>query len=167
MPKNTRTIKKIFVHCSASDDSLDLGVREIKKLHTSPKTELVEWNGKKIPGRGWTDVGYHYIIRRNGVIERGRADWISGAHVKGHNKTSLGVVWVGLKEPSQDQYRSLLALLRGLMNQYNVDIENVLGHCEINHLKTCPNLNMMILRGNLLFTGSKDISEQIKEVIKL
>ncbi len=163
----SRNIKKIFVHCTASDDSLDIGYNEIKKLHASPKTEMVDWNDGKLPGKGWTDIGYHYVIRRDGRVERGRPDHRSGAHVKGHNKTSIGVVWVGRNDMSEAQYTVLLALLRGLMNQYDVDIENVLGHGEVNHFKTCPNLNMVKLRGDLLFTGADKINDQLKEIMKL
>ena len=156
MSKN-RNIKKIFVHCTDSQDSLDIGFREIN-----------EWHKKK----GWLSksgisCGYHYIIRRDGRVERGRNDWENGAHVKGHNKTSIGVVWVGRNDMSQAQYDVLLPLLRGLMNQYNVDIENVLGHGEVDHFKTCPNLNMLKLRGNLLFTSADKITDQLKEIMKL
>ena len=151
-----RNIKEIFIHCTDSDDSLDIGFREIDQWHKE---------------RGWlsqsgVSCGYHYIVRRDGVVERGRFDWENGAHVRGRNKRSLGVVWVGRNEITPKQFKSMLALVRGLMNQYNVDIEDVLGHSEVDHIKTCPNLDMLKVRGNLLFTRTDDMSEELKELIK-
>lgn len=45
--------------------------------------------------RGWDGIGYHYVIRRDGRIEPGRPIMDVGAHVKGVNRESVGVVWVG------------------------------------------------------------------------
>lgn len=138
-----RTIKKIVIHCTDSDDSLDIGFREINQWHKE---------------RGWLSAsgiscGYHYIIRRTGVVERGRPDADRGAHVAGHNAESIGITWVGRRELSQKQYESMMALIRGLMHQYTVDITHVVGHYELDSKKTCPNLNMDKLRANLLFPG--------------
>ena len=58
----------IVVHCSATRPEMDIGVQELRK-----------WHMKK----GWTDVGYHYVIRRNGTVERGRHPAAIGSHVKG------------------------------------------------------------------------------------
>lgn len=154
----SRTIKRIVVHCTDSDDSLDIGFREIDQWHKE---------------RGWLSksgisCGYHYIIRRDGSIEKGRQDWENGAHVKGHNKTSIGVVWVGRNQIADKQYQALMKLLRGLMKQYSVDIEDVLGHTELDHLKTCPNLNMLKLRGNLLFQKyDEEVDALIAEIMKI
>ena len=151
-----RKIDEIFIHCTDSDDSLDIGFAEIDSWHRD---------------RGWlsdsgVSCGYHYIIRRDGRVERGREDWERGAHVKGWNKRSLGIAWVGRNEISPKQFKTLLVLTRGLMNQYDVDIEDVLGHCEVDHHKTCPNLDMLKVRGNLLFTREDDMPEELKALIK-
>jgi N-acetylmuramoyl-L-alanine amidase len=45
--------------------------------------------------KGWKDIGYHYVIRRNGEQEKGREDNVMGAHVRGHNSTSLGICLIG------------------------------------------------------------------------
>ena len=157
MAKNPRDIKYIIVHCTDSDDSLDIGFREIDQWHNE---------------RGWLSgtgisCGYHYVVRRSGKLEKGRPDWEVGAHVKGWNKNSIGIVWVGKKDIAKDQYHTLMATIRGLMNQYRVPVENVLGHCEIDHLKTCPNLHMLKLRANLVFFKAEDIDDQIKVIMKL
>ena len=48
-----------------------------------------------VNGNGWSDIGYHYVIKRNGLVEAGRPVSISGAHAKGHNADSIGICLVG------------------------------------------------------------------------
>lgn len=76
-----REINLIVVHCTYSRPSMDIGVEEIRKWH--------------VEGNSWTDIGYHYVIRRDGTIEDGRPIERPGAHVKGHNSNSIGIAWVG------------------------------------------------------------------------
>ena len=73
-------IKYIVVHCSATKPSMDIGKTEIDIWHKS---------------RGWSGIGYHYVIRRNGKIEIGRPNNRVGAHVYGYNKVSIGICLVG------------------------------------------------------------------------
>lgn len=70
----------IFVHCSATKPSMDIGLREIRQWHKE---------------KGWLDVGYHFIIRRDGTIEEGRPVDVVGSHVQGWNEKSVGVCLVG------------------------------------------------------------------------
>lgn len=65
-----RKINALIVHNAATYDTMDIGVEEIRRVH--------------IKENGWRDVGYHYVIRRNGVIEKGRDEATIGAHVAGH-----------------------------------------------------------------------------------
>lgn len=132
-----RKIKKIILHCSDSSDSKDLGVKEIRQWHLD---------------RGWSDVGYHFVIRRDGRIERGREEEVKGAHVKGHNDDSIGVCWVGRKVASDAQLQSIYMLLRGLIDKYDLNVYDVFGHTELDSGKTCPNLDMNFVRLQTLFT---------------
>ena len=75
-----RDINQIIVHCSATPPSMIVGADDIRKWHKA---------------RGWSDIGYHYVIKRNGVTEKGRDITRVGAHAKGHNEDSLGVVLIG------------------------------------------------------------------------
>lgn len=75
----------IVLHCAQTNAHQDFGVEDIRQWHTLPPPK----------GNGWKDVGYHYVIRRNGVIERGRAKFAIGAHVKGYNHNSVGICLVG------------------------------------------------------------------------
>ncbi|SEO39488.1 N-acetylmuramoyl-L-alanine amidase [Paracoccus alcaliphilus] len=73
-------VRYIVLHYSASYADLDLGVEDIRRMHLD---------------RGFSDVGYHYIIKRDGTVQKGRADSIVGAHVAGHNTGSLGICCIG------------------------------------------------------------------------
>lgn len=137
-----RQIKKIILHCSDSQDSLDIGVKEIKKWHTDPPPK----------GNGWTDIGYHFVVRRDGRIERGRSEETIGAHVAGHNSDSIGVCWVGRTVASDKQLQAIYALLRGLIDKYGLEIEDIWGHNQFDSHKTCPNLQMDFVRAQTLFT---------------
>jgi N-acetylmuramoyl-L-alanine amidase len=132
-----RKINRIFVHVSDTPDYIDIGVSSIRKWH--------------VDGNGWSDIGYHYVIRRNGEIEKGRPDAKIGAHVRGANRDSIGICWVGRNNISPEQEKSLFSLISYLMGKYDVNGENVLGHKEADPNKTCPNLNMDRVRAELIF----------------
>lgn len=145
-----REINKIVVHCTDSDDSMDIGAKEIRRWHTDPPPR----------GNGWSDIGYHYIIRRDGRLERGRQDNVKGAHVRGHNSDSIGVVWVGRRVASTEQLICLYGLLRGLMAKYDLQVFDIYGHTELDSGKTCPNLDMVFIRAQTLFhTGEINVDE--------
>lgn len=78
-------IKQVIVHCSYTPPGMDIGAAEIREWHTLPEPK----------GRGWRDIGYHVVIRRDGTIETGRPFFEIGAHCKGQNLDSIGVVLVG------------------------------------------------------------------------
>jgi N-acetyl-anhydromuramyl-L-alanine amidase AmpD len=75
-----KSTKFIVVHHAATKKGQDVGVKEIRRWHLD---------------RGFTDVGYHYIIRRDGRLETGRAIGVAGAHVSGRNHNSIGICLVG------------------------------------------------------------------------
>lgn len=97
-------IKLIVVHCSASPRGQDLTAEDINQMHRD---------------RGWTEIGYHFFIRRNGALEIGRDLDEQGAHVKGYNKGSWGVCLAGGLDRSgkaennftQAQFQTLRAIL--------------------------------------------------------
>ena len=95
--------------------------------------------------------GYHYIIRKNGNIEKGRNLDEAGAHVRGHNKDSVGICWVGRDDLNDKQLKSLKTLVKTMMRKYGLDLDDVFGHYEFDPGKTCPNLDMHKFRAELLF----------------
>ena len=76
----TSDIKYIVIHCSATKRSQDIGTFEINQWHRE---------------RGWSGIGYHFVIRRNGIIETGRGVRKIGAHAYGVNRMSWGICLVG------------------------------------------------------------------------
>lgn len=78
--KSTRNIKEIIVHCTATAEGKDYTVEQIKQWHLA---------------RGFSDIGYHYVIYRDGSLHEGRNVNIAGAHCIGHNSISVGVCYVG------------------------------------------------------------------------
>ncbi len=129
---NSRTINEIIVHCSATAEGKDFTVSDIKKWHLA---------------RGFSDIGYHYVIYRDGSINKGRDESKIGAHCTGHNSHSIGVCYIGgcakdgktPKDTRTDaQKKSLLVLLRELKTKYPK--ATIHGHREFAN-KACPSFD--------------------------
>ncbi len=124
-----RHIDTIIIHCSATRPSQDIGVEDIRRWH--------------IEDNGFFDIGYHFVIRRDGSIENGRNVEKVGAHCKGHNQYSLGICLIGgLSEKMKDennftyeQMQALKTLLKHLKARYK--IEDIFGHNAFSP-KACP-----------------------------
>ncbi|MEN6463427.1 MAG: N-acetylmuramoyl-L-alanine amidase [Syntrophomonas sp.] len=103
-PRNRTSL--IVLHHSAS---LDVGAAEIHRWHLE---------------RGWAGIGYHFVIRADGSIERGRLLETIGAHTgPGVNGYSIGICLVGnfmTAAPTDSQIRALLELIGWLKNYYIV-----------------------------------------------
>lgn len=109
---NKRIINEIIVHCSATPEGKDYTVEDIKRSHLA---------------RGFSDIGYHYVIYRDGSIHQGREESKIGAHCTGHNSHSIGICYIGGctvdgKTPKDTrtiaQKTSLLSLLKDLKKKY-------------------------------------------------
>lgn len=88
-------------------------------------------------GQGWHCIGYHYVIRKGGAIETGRAEDQEGAHVLGLNTESIGICFSGhgdIAGHTQAQRAAGLQLTRELMARYNISVQCVIGHREVNAL---------------------------------
>lgn len=90
--------------------------------------------------RGWSRIGYHVLIHRDGTIERGRPINSPGAHVAGYNHQSLGVALVGRSDYPDDQMIALEGILLAWQSIFPT-IE-VVGHNDLTDLKTCPNFDV-------------------------
>jgi hypothetical protein len=125
----------LVVHCSATEPSQDIGVEQIREWH--------------IKERKWADVGYHYVVRRDGTRELGRPTWAIGAHVEGHNWQALGICLVGgVDEAGQpannftpEQLKTLAECLRFLKrDSYRLAV--VCGHHDFDGVKkACPSFD--------------------------
>lgn len=75
-----RRIDTIAVHCTATPEGKDYSIDTIRGWHKS---------------LGWSDIGYHFIIHPSGKVSPGRLVEKAGAHVAGHNATSIGISYIG------------------------------------------------------------------------
>lgn len=142
-----RQINKIVVHCSDSPDGRDDRMMDIDRWHKERG-----FGGVPVASGGKTRLvycGYHFVICIDGTVEIGRPESAVGAHVKGHNAKSIGVCWIGRKKIGVDQRDALLTILNSLMNKYGLMPTAIFGHKELDPGKTCPNLDMSDLRGDL------------------
>ena len=138
LKKSKRKIKEIIIHCTDTPEGRDYTVEQIRADH------------KK---QGWSDIGYHYVIYRNGHVEPGRDVDLIGAHCQkgGHNTYSIGIAYVGgcanvpgvpyEKQERKDtrtmaQKASLLSLLMDLRKLY--PDAKIYGHHDFDHGKQCP-----------------------------
>lgn len=135
-----RKIDAAIIHCADTYPDMDIGVEEIRRWH--------------VEDRGWKDVGYHYIIRRDGTLENGRdldgdGDVLEevGAHAMGFNAHSVGICLVGGKSRktkgpdfnfTKAQMIKLHALVSILRDMFP-GIE-VIGHRDVSG-KACPSFD--------------------------
>ncbi len=129
-----RTINKIIIHCSATQEGRDLDAAEINRWHLK---------------RGWNGIGYHYVVLLDGTIEYGRSIYKQGAHVKGENEGSIGICYIGGVESERgsnskwiakdtrtpEQKESLLLLIKTLKKMHPT--ATIHGHNEFAN-KSCP-----------------------------
>lgn len=89
-------------------------------------------------GRGWTGIGYHYFIRKNGDIYKGRPDNAIGAHATNYNSSSIGICFEGnymVEKMSQVQLKAGQELVSYLKKKYR--ISKVKRHKDLNSTD-CP-----------------------------
>jgi N-acetylmuramoyl-L-alanine amidase len=121
---------EIILHCSATKKNADFSIADIDSWHKQ---------------RGFKKVGYHYVIKLDGTIEKGRNEDEIGAHCLQHNAKSIGICYIGGLDKSNkpkdtrtpQQKQSLIALVKNLMSKYDIPINNIHGHYEFAN-KACP-----------------------------
>lgn len=89
---------------------------------------------------GWADIGYHFIIGRDGRVYEGRSSLYQGAHVGGHNENNLGISMMGnfmKKLPTAKQLSSLKKLLALKFTEYNLSADELYGHRDFKATE-CP-----------------------------
>lgn len=123
-----RKITKIIVHCSATMEGKDYTVKDITRWHKA---------------RGFSTIGYHFVVYRDGTVHEGRPLDQPGAHCEGHNLNSIGICYIGGialdgKTPKDTrtnaQKKALNTLINTLRAKYNATVH---GHREFAN-KACP-----------------------------
>ena len=127
-------IDSIIIHCSATRAGQDLTAKDIDRMHRA---------------RGFSQIGYNYVIRIDGAVEKGRSLAVDGAHcnTKGfsessYNKHSVGICYIGGLDangkPADTRTIAQKAALRELVAKLckEYEIIEVLGHRD-----TSPDLD--------------------------
>ena len=132
-----RNINTIVVHCTATRPDWWQGKSAKQKT-----AEIRRWH---VEDRGWSDIGYHYLIDRDGTVIEGRSLDRTGAHAKGHNTGSVGIALFGGHGGNasdkfddnftEDQERALRELIDSLKADH--PITKIIGHNEVSN-KACP-----------------------------
>lgn len=145
-----RPIRKIIIHCSDSEFG------DVKAIDYWHRTD---------PEKLFSLIGYHFILCNghrtakseystevDGLIEYGRTEGMEGAHCRagGNNRNSIGICLIGKKDFTKTQMVVLMQFLKKKMAEYKLCPKDVFGHYELDPGKTCPNLDMDLLRANLL-----------------
>lgn len=126
-----RVINLIVIHCSDSDAVSHDNIETIRGWHVNE--------------RGWKDIGYQYFIDKRGVVFPGRPEESIGAHVSGHNARSIGICLSGRTGFTSNQFSSLEGIVKDLCKRYGLDKSDIVGHCDLDNHKTCPNFDVHAL----------------------
>ena len=136
--------RKLTLHHAAgwAAKSLDEGkaaVKSIQEFHQD--------------GRGWSDIGYHFLVDMAGNIYQGRPETVLGAHVGGANTGNIGVCALGCYHPPETSLpcydemtyateKSLIHLYSWIADTYGVDPNVLKGHRDYFGTTSCPGDNV-------------------------
>jgi N-acetylmuramoyl-L-alanine amidase len=126
-----RNIEEIIIHCSATPEGRDVSTEEIRQWHLD---------------RGWSDIGYHFVVELDGTVYDGRPLEVAGAHARGHNSQSIGICYVGGVDSdmeakdtrTNEQAIALVELITSLKERFPEAI--VIGHRDVSE-KECPSFD--------------------------
>lgn len=157
-----RPINEIIIHCTATRPDWDKDQTPQEKLAVIRRWHL---------DRGWSDIGYHFVIFRDGTVLTGRPIEKVGAHVKGHNRGTIGVSLEGgfgsattdsfSDHFTEEQERALKDLLKDLQSKY--DIDKITGHNQY-AAKACPGFDVPTWLGNKTPSKPREKVTQSKTV---
>lgn len=139
LKKSKRKITEIIVHCAATPEGKNYTVEQIRRAHLQ---------------RGFSDIGYHYVIYLDGSVHKGRNVDLAGAHCTGHNQNSIGICYIGgcakdgvtpKDTRTEAQKKAMTALVKNLMKMYGLSASRVYGHYQFAN-KACPSFKIDELR---------------------
>ena len=128
MMNGADSVRFIVIHCSATQSDRDYTVEQLHRDH-------------KV--RGFRTIGYHFYIRRSGIVTQHRRLLEVGAHVRGLNRCSIGICYEGGLDESgktadtrtPEQRSSMHLLVAQLLKRFKNNI------CICGHRDLSPDLN--------------------------
>lgn len=124
----------IVVHCAATPEGKPFTAKDVERWHRE---------------KGWSGIGYHYVVELDGAVAQGRPVGAVGAHTVGQNSTSVAICYIGgltadgtkakdTRTPAQKA--SLLTVLKNLKDMYPGAV--IQGHRDFKGVaKDCPSFN--------------------------
>lgn len=149
MREHTKPIRAVVIHCTATPGGRPHTIDDIRRWHMA---------------RGWSDVGYHWLIHLDGTISKGRDMRLMGAHTRGHNNGTIGIAYVGgidaetnrpgdtrspLQKLAIERLLDQLALEYGEVQADGFRRIAVHGHNQFNPAKACPSFDVKAEYGDL------------------
>ena len=130
-------VTEIILHCADTRPNWMAGRSLADKV-----AEIRRWH---VQQRGWRDIGYHWVIDRDGAVSPGRRETEIGAHVESHNRGTIGICLIGgygasADDPFEKNFtaaqaaaaKQLIAEIKG-----RTAIQKVSGHNDY-AVKACP-----------------------------
>lgn len=112
--------------------------------HTQNRERIRQIRNLHVNNNGWGDIGYHYIVDRNGNVWEGRPLTWQGAHVANQNPGNLGVMCLGnfeIERPSTAQFDALTGFVSALAAHHRIPRRNISTHLELAST-LCPGRNL-------------------------
>lgn len=119
-----RKIELIVIHCSATKEGEDYDVSDIRTWHLR---------------RGFRDVGYHFVIKLDGTLQKGRYIKDTGAHAKGYNYNSIGICYIGGLDKNgkpkdtrtEAQKITMKGVIGAIRSVFDESVIQVVGHRDL------------------------------------
>lgn len=154
------TTDMIVIHHTGEND-IDASAQQIHGWHLN---------------NGWAGIGYHFVVRKDGTVERGRPEWAVGSHAYGENSHTIGIHLSGdfmTAYPTQEQVENCALLIANICEDYRIptDRNHIVGHGEL-MATSCPGTHLQELLDNGTLTGKanyyrygepKEINQEAKE----
>ena len=137
------TTDMIVIHHTGCND-IDASAEQIHQWHLSAPNY-------------WAGIGYHFVIRKDGTVERGRPEWAIGSHAYGENSHTIGIHLSGdfmQASPTDIQIENCAMLIANLCEDYDIptDRNHIVGHGELMET-SCPGTNLQALLDDGTITG--------------
>ncbi|WP_099192248.1 peptidoglycan recognition protein family protein [Tepidibacter mesophilus] len=148
----------IVIHHSATDTG---DIESFRRYHIS---------------KGWRDVGYHYVINKEGSLQKGRVENDTAAACK-EAKMNYKGIHICLTgnfdnyEPNNNQFATLIKIVNDIMKRHNIPTNNIKKHTDYAHYKSCPGLKfpwtrfINIMKGEIKMEDN-DLTSAINKLVE-
>ncbi len=140
------SIREIVIHCADTPNGRPNTIEDIDDWHRQRGFRrnlsiLAEFDPVALQTEPpLAHVGYHYVIEVDGMIQKGRPLAETGAHVRMHNRISVGICLVGRDQFTLMQWAAMKVVIEHLQQQ--LPGVHIVGHRDFDNRKTCPGFDV-------------------------